>query len=42
MDDPGHGQDVRAPSIEDAVAICQNLNAAGARYLLIGGAFPVE
>lgn len=37
MDDPGHGEDVRAPSIEDVVAICQSLNAAGARYLLIGG-----
>lgn len=37
MDDPSHGRDVRAPQIEDVVSICQSLNQAGARYLLIGG-----
>lgn len=37
MDDPSHGSDVRAPQIEDVVSICQRLNEAGAKYLLIGG-----
>ena len=37
MDDRDERQYVRVPRIEDVVRICQALNAAGARYLLIGG-----
>lgn len=37
MDDRDDGQYVRVPRIEDVVRICRSLNAAGARYLLIGG-----
>lgn len=37
MDDRDDRQYVRVPRIEDVVRICRSLNAAGARYLLIGG-----
>ncbi len=37
MDDRDDRQYVRVPTIEDVVRICRSLNAAGARYLLIGG-----
>jgi hypothetical protein len=37
VDDPDDGADARAPEPEDVVRICQALNAAGARYVLIGG-----
>lgn len=37
MDDPHDGQYAREPQVEDLARICQSLNDAGARYLLIGG-----
>ena len=37
MDDPHAGSYARDPQIEDLARICQALNAAGAKYLLIGG-----
>ena len=37
MADGDAGEYVRLPEIEDVVRICRALNAAGARYLLIGG-----
>ena len=37
MDDEDDGGDARAPEPEDVVRICRALNAAGARYVLIGG-----
>lgn len=37
MDDPHDGSYAREPLIEDLTRICQALNDAGARYLLIGG-----
>lgn len=37
MDDPHDGAYAREPQIEDLLRICRALNAAGARYLLIGG-----
>ena len=37
MDDPNDRAHARAPRLEDLVRICRSLNAAGARYLLIGG-----
>lgn len=37
MDDAHDGPYAREPQIEDLVRICRALNAAGARYLLIGG-----
>ena len=37
MDDAHDGPYAREPQIEDLVRICRALNAAGARYILIGG-----
>ncbi|MBM4395732.1 MAG: hypothetical protein FJ087_08585 [Deltaproteobacteria bacterium] len=37
MDDPRDGPYSRAPELEDVVGLCAALNAAGARYVLIGG-----
>lgn len=37
MDDHDDRQYVRIPRLEDVARICRSLNAAGARYLLIGG-----
>ena len=37
MDDPDDGAFTRAPEPEDVIRICRALNAAGARYVLIGG-----
>ena len=37
MADPGDGEYSRAPEFEDLVELCRRLNAAGARYALIGG-----
>lgn len=37
MDDSHDGPYAREPRIEDLTRICQALNGAGARYLLIGG-----
>ena len=37
MDDPNDTAYARAPEPEDLVRICRALNAAGARYILIGG-----
>ncbi len=37
MDDARDGPYAREPQIEDLVRICRALNAAQARYLLIGG-----
>lgn len=37
MDDADGGSYARDPQIEDLARICQALNDAGARYLLIGG-----
>jgi hypothetical protein len=37
VDDREDRQYVRVPRLEDVVRICRSLNAAGARYLLIGG-----
>ena len=37
MDDAHDGPYARDPQIEDLLRICAALNAAGARYLLIGG-----
>lgn len=37
MDDSGDDRYARAPEPGDVVRICRALNAAGARYLLIGG-----
>ena len=37
MDDADDGPYARAPEPEDVVRICRALNAAGARYVLIGG-----
>jgi predicted nucleotidyltransferase len=37
VDDPDDGAYSRAPEPEDLVRICRALNAAGARYVLIGG-----
>ena len=37
MDDAHDGPYAREPQIEDLVRICQALNDAGARYILIGG-----
>ncbi len=37
MDDAHDGPYAREPQIEDVVRICRALNAAGARYILIGG-----
>jgi hypothetical protein len=35
--DPPDGRASRAPELEDLLELCRRLNAAGARYLLIGG-----
>jgi hypothetical protein len=37
VDDAHDGPYAREPQIEDLVRICRALNAAGARYILIGG-----
>jgi predicted nucleotidyltransferase len=37
VDDHDDRQYVRIPRLEDVARICRSLNAAGARYLLIGG-----
>ncbi|MEE8367371.1 MAG: hypothetical protein V3S30_03560 [Thermoanaerobaculia bacterium] len=37
MDDSPNGRYSRAPELEDLTKLCQRLNEAGARYLLIGG-----
>ena len=37
MDDAHDGPYAREPQIEDLARICQSLNDAGARYVLIGG-----
>jgi predicted nucleotidyltransferase len=37
VDDPHDGPYAREPQIEDLLRICQALNDAGARYILIGG-----
>ena len=37
MDDAANGLYSRAPELEDLVGLCRSLNAAGVRYLLIGG-----
>lgn len=37
MDDQDDREYSRAPELEDLLALCQALNAAGARYVLIGG-----
>ena len=37
MDDPDDGPYARAPRVADLARICDALNGAGARYLLIGG-----
>lgn len=37
MDDADDRAYARAPELEDVVALCRSLNAAGARYVLIGG-----
>ncbi len=37
MDDPGDRAYARAPTVEDVVRICRELNLASARYALIGG-----
>ena len=37
MDDSPNGRYSRAPELEDLAELCRQLNAAGARYLLIGG-----
>jgi hypothetical protein len=37
VDDPHDGPHAREPQVEDLLRICRALNAAGARYLLIGG-----
>ena len=37
MDDTHDGAHAREPQIEDLARLCRALNAAGARYLLIGG-----
>lgn len=37
MDDEDDGTHVRAPTLEDLARICEALNRAGARYVLIGG-----
>ena len=37
MDDSHDGTYAREPQVEDLARICDSLNAAGARYLLIGG-----
>ena len=37
MDAPGDARYARAPQVADVARICRALNAAGARYLLIGG-----
>jgi hypothetical protein len=33
----GEELEAREPSVEDLVELCRNLNAAGARYIVIGG-----
>jgi len=37
MDDEDDGTYVRAPTLDDLARICEALNRAGARYILIGG-----
>lgn len=37
MDDPRDGAYAREPQAEDLVRLCRALNAAGARYVLVGG-----
>jgi hypothetical protein len=37
VDDPHDGPHAREPQVEDVARICDALNRAGARYLLIGG-----
>ncbi len=37
MDDEDDDRSARAPEPDDVIRICRALNAAGARYLLIGG-----
>lgn len=37
MDDSDDRAYARAPEFEDVVGLCRSLNAAGARYVLIGG-----
>jgi hypothetical protein len=37
VDDADDDREARAPEPEDVIRICRALNAAGARYLLIGG-----
>jgi hypothetical protein len=37
VDEPDDDRYARAPEPDDVVRICRSLNAAGARYLLIGG-----
>ena len=37
MDDANDGSHAREPQVEDLTRLCRALNAAGARYLLIGG-----
>jgi len=37
VDDPGNSDYARAPELEDLVGLCRELNAAGAKYVLIGG-----
>jgi len=42
VDDAYDGPHAREPQIEDLTRICSALNAAGARYLLIGGSRDAE
>ena len=37
MDDQNNCEYSRAPTIEDLVTLCKELNNAGVRYILIGG-----
>ncbi|HWC66066.1 MAG TPA: nucleotidyl transferase AbiEii/AbiGii toxin family protein [Thermoanaerobaculia bacterium] len=37
MDEPGDREYSRAPEVSDVTALCRSLNAAAARYVLIGG-----
>jgi hypothetical protein len=37
VDDTHDGPYAREPQVEDVARICQSLNDAGARYILIGG-----